>query len=179
MPLLSNSRVCDLLLSNFNLSKQILKSNFKKLQRNQSHLKMYNEVFKNQLDDGIIERIEDLPEFLVAHPNASFLSHIGVFSPDHDSTKCRIVYLFNICEINKLKSKTINHNQAMMSGPNLNKKISTSLIKLRFDKYLLCFDVKKAFLNAALSPVDQKKLLFLWYRNIDKNDYILWLHISH
>ena len=61
----------------------------------------------------------------------------------------------------------------MYSGPNLNWKISTVLTKLRFDELILCFDLQKAFLNISLFPVDQNKLLFLWFQNPLKNNFNL------
>ncbi|XP_064121742.1 uncharacterized protein LOC135226228 [Macrobrachium nipponense] len=61
----------------------------------------------------------------------------------------------------------------MLSGPSLNQKITSALLHLRFDSYLFCFDIKKAFLNICLLPQDSIKLLFLWYRNISKGDYTI------
>lgn len=170
MPLLWNGRVSHRLASNFNLAKAVLKGNFRKLQSNELYLKMYNESILEQFNNGIIERIEDVPSFLREHPNASFLAHMGVFKLSRESTKCRVVYLSNLCEKDPRNPMTISHNQAMYSGPNLNKKISTSIIKLRFDSFLLNFDIAKAFLNIALSKVDSDRLLFLWYRNIAAGD---------
>lgn len=122
MPLLWNGRVSNLLGNNYNLSKAILRTNLKKLSKNKDHLQMYDDVFKEQLQLGIIEQIPDLPAFLEEHPSSSFLPHMGVFKLGRESTKCRVVYLSNLCENNPNQLKTISHNQAMLSGPNLNKK---------------------------------------------------------
>ena len=172
MPLLWNSKVCDRLADNYSLAKLILRSNFNKLSKKSECLEMYDKVVKDQLAEGIIEKIEDLSSYLRAHPNCSFLPHMGVFRFDKQSTKCRIVFLSNLCENRKTDSR-ISHNQAMLSGPNLNKKISTSLIKLRFDQYLLCFDLRKAFQSIALNSIDQDKLLFLWYNNVCREDFTI------
>ena len=59
----------------------------------------------------------------------------------------------------------------MYSGPCLNQKLTVALILLRFDLKLLCFDVKKAFLNIELDEIDQSKLLFLWFKNATNNDF--------
>ena len=53
-----------------------------------------------------------------------------------ETTKCRVAYLSNLAEPND--SHPIGHNQAMLSGPNLNRKIMTAILKLRFDKHILC-----------------------------------------
>ncbi len=171
MPLMWNGKVSHLLGENFNLSIQILNSNFKRLSKNKERLMMVDKVFKEQEELGIIERIDNLNHFREEHPQHSFLPHMPVFKPEKDTTKCRVVYLSNLCEKDKSKSMTICHNQAIHPGPNLNKKLSSSLLLLRFDKNLICFDIKKAFLQIALKEVDQNRLLFLWYKNVEKKDY--------
>ena len=169
MPLLWRGEVSHLLASNYNLALQILRSNLKRLQGNPVRLQMYDSVIKEQVGMGIVEQIPNLKQFLTENPTASFLPHMGVFRMSNETTKCRIVYLSNLAE--KLASCSISHNQAMLSGPNLNRKITTAILKMRFDEYILCFDLQKAFLCIALSEIDQNRLLFLWFKNVEKNDF--------
>lgn len=115
---------------------------------------------------GILEKIENLEQFRLEHPHCSFIPHMSVFRLDKETTKCRVVYLSNLSDRNSLC-----HNQTIHSGPNLNKKLTTSLMLLRFDKFVLTFDIKKAFLNIALSELDQCRLLLLWYRNVAKSNF--------
>ena len=61
----------------------------------------------------------------------------------------------------------------MFSGPCLNQKLSSALMQLRFGRYLLTYDLKKAFNQLLLSETDQSKLLFYWFNNIEKNDFSL------
>lgn len=171
MPIIWNGKVSHLLGRNQNLARQILKSNFKKLSKNETHLKMVDQTFKEQVENGIIERIEDLDQFLVENPGHSFLAHMAVFKLERETTKCRVVFLSNLCEKINSQSVTLSHNQAMLSGPSLNQKITSALLYLRFDEKVLCFDIKKAFLNIALNTVDQSKLLFLWFKNVEKGDF--------
>ena len=96
-----------------------------------------------------------------------------VFRLDKESSKCRNVFLSNLCEKDPSKPMTLSHNQGMLAGPCLNRKMSTAVIQLRFDDFVLCFDLKKAFLQIELPPSDQSKLLFYWYRNVSKKDYSL------
>ena len=174
MPLIWNNKVDHLLGRNKNLATQILNSNFKKLsKKHMDRLKLIDQTFKEQAELGIIERINNLDQFLEENPRHSFLAHMGVFKPERETTKCRVVYLSNLCEKEPSQAIMVNHNQAMLSGPSLNQKITTALLHLRFDKKLLCFDVKKAFLNICLSDVDSNKLLFLWYKNFEKGDYTI------
>ena len=173
MPLLWNSNSAHLLAKNQNLSIAILNSLKKKL--NTEKLFEMDEVFKEQEKMGIIERVPDFENFQSYNPSHSFLPFMPVFRETAKSTKCRVVFLSNLCE----KSKNVlpvSHNMAMYSGPALNHKMMTSLINLRFGKNLCCFDVKKAFNNIALYPQDRNRLLFYWYRNIKKNDFelVVW-----
>ena len=172
-PLLWDDRVAHHLGTNFNLSKQILMSNFKKLSKNKEHLLMYDKVFKDQEKLNIIERIEDVSQFIAETPRHSFLPHMGVFRPGRETTKLRVVFLSNLCERDPNKNLTVSHNQAILPGPCLNAKIATALIFLRFDAKLFCFDLKSAFLQILLPELDQDKLLFLWYRNVEKENFEL------
>ena len=84
---------------------------------------------------------------------------------DKETSKCRVVLLSNL--VQKGTKPAISHNQAMLCGTNLNSKISTAITKLRFDSYLMIFDIKKAFLNVSLRESDREKLLILSYKRID------------
>ena len=172
MPIPWNPDSKHLLGNNYYLSKKILYSNLDKLKRN-GVLSMYDDVLKEQEQMGIIERIEDVDRFRLDHPKCSFLPHMGVVKMNRDTTKVRIVYLANLCEKNNSQQRTVSHNEAMLPGPCLNNKISTSLLMSRFDKYILIFDIKKAFLNIELGESDQNKLMCLWFNDIANDDYSL------
>ena len=70
-----------------------------------------------------------------------------------------------------LYQSVLSHNMAIQSGPNLNKKITSALLHLRFDEILLSFDLKKTFLQIKLENVDSNRLLFLWFRDIENNNF--------
>ena len=172
MPLMWDPNVSHRLANNFGLSKAILKSVCKKLQNSPDKMLMYDQVIRDQESLGVIERVDNIEAFVRDHPTCSFLSHMAVFRMDKDTTKCRVVYLSNIADRRQAKD-SISHNQAIVSGPCLNKKIATAVSEMRFDSLLLCFDIVKAFLNIKLYPSDQEKLMFLWYKDISKKDYTL------
>ena len=56
---------------------------------------------------------------------------------------------------------------------NLNSKLSSAIMNLRFDKYLLIFDIVKAFLNLSVSQEDSDRLCFLWFNNLKENDFTI------
>ena len=168
VPLTWNNSNSHLLSQNYKLSIQILKSSFAKLSSDPLKLKLYNDVINEQRSMGIIEKIENVDQFIKEHPDCAFLPHMGVFRLDHESTKCRVVFLSNLSEKGCDK---LSHNQTILPGPCLNHKIATAVMLLRFDRYLLSFDVKKTFLMIKLREVDQNRLMFLWYNDINNNDF--------
>ena len=131
---------------------------------------MYDDVFREQLELGVIEKIDNLEQFLQEHPECSFLPHMGVFKMSSESTKCRVVFLSNMHEKG---NQNISHNMAMLPGPNLNYKISAGMLMNRLEENLVTFDLKKAFLQIKLNESDMNRLCFLWYRNVEKGDYTL------
>ena len=168
MPLIWNHKIKDLLATNYNLCKSILMSNFNKLSKNHDKLIMYDSVFKEQEKLGIISQVDNLSEFMKDH-KCSFLPHMGVFKLDRETTKCRVVFLSNLCEKNS-SHPVVSHNQALMAGPSLNQKLSTVITFSRFNKFIINFDLVKAFLTIGLRECDRVKLLFLWFRDVANND---------
>ena len=120
---------------------------------------------------GIIQRVENIDNYVKNNEGTSFLPHMGIFKPGRETTKCRVVFLSNLCQKLPNNKLTVSHNQCIMPGPSLNHKISTSVILLRFDSFMLTFDIQKAFLSIGLYPSDMDKLMFLWFRNVSKGDY--------
>ena len=173
MPLMWNNSNSHLLGSNRGLAEAILKSNMKKLRKDKTRLSLIDKTFREQEDAGIIERIDDFEQFTTDNPNHSFLAHMAVFKMKKTTTKCRVVYLSNLCQNNPTQNITVSHNQAIHSGPNLNQKLASAILHLRFDPLLLCFDIQKAFNCIGLNEADQSRLLLLWFRNVEKGDFTI------
>ena len=171
-PLLWNSDVKHLLAKNFHLAKKVLSSTLKKLESDSTKLEMADNNIKDLEALGIIERVHDLDTFMAENPTCSFLAHTFIFKPQKETTKCRMVFMSNLAEKNA-HSNQLSHNQCMYSGPSINQKLTTSLLLLRFDEKLLCFDIRKAFLQVQLTESDANKLIFLWFKNVSKNDFSL------
>ena len=161
-----NPRVCHRLGENYHLAKSVLNSNLRKYSKEPSKLKMIDDVITSQLNEDIVEKIYDFNAFKAENPKHSFLSHMPVFRMDKETTKCRVVFLSNICQRDG-KDVSISHNQALYAGQNYNNKLLTALLNLRFDRFLLCWDLRRAFLQISLTFLDTCRLLFLWYKNVD------------
>ena len=100
MPLIWKKDVAQFLGKNNFLSRQILMS-LKRLSIDK--LAMMDDSIKEWENSGIVERVEDLPAFLTVTPVHSFLPHMAVFRMGRETTKCRVVFLSNLCE----KSQTV------------------------------------------------------------------------
>lgn len=167
-PLMWEESLFDKIPCNYGLAYQILKSNLKKLSKNRERLLMVDDVFKEQISLGIISKIENVTEFIKYNKNCSFLAHMPIFKLQRDTTKCRVVFLSNIAE--KKGSISVSHNMAMHPGPSLNRKISTAMTLMRFDKKIMTYDIVKAFLAIELYPSDSEKLCFLWVNDAAGGD---------
>ena len=107
MPLMWNGKVSHLLGTNKNLARQVLSSNFKKLSKNPEYLSLMDNNIKELEMEGVIEKINDLDNYLEENLAHSFLPHMGVFRPDRETTKCRMVFLSNLCERDPSKQKNL------------------------------------------------------------------------
>lgn len=170
LPALWNESILNLLPNNYNMVEKILFSTLKKLKRNPSDLAEYDAIIKTQLNDGIIERAGELCD-LKHSLNHSFLAHNAVFRRNVETTKCRIVYLSNLCE--RKSEGMLSHNQVSLPGPQLNSKIVMAITLLRFNKYLLLYDIVKAFHMLRLRSEDSDKMLFLWFKDLANNNFDL------
>lgn len=79
-----NEKVCHLLGRNRKLAESILRRNFQKFKKNRQCLELVDCTLKEQESLGIIERINDLDQYLKDHPSHSFLAHMAVFRPERE-----------------------------------------------------------------------------------------------
>ena len=165
VPCLWDERVIDSLPSNYWIAHNILLSMRKKYEKDPNKFKQYDDVIQQQLRDGILVESDEI-EKLKSRKDVSFIAHNAVFRPTATSTKCRVVLLSNICE--KGSGNTLSHNQVSIPGPQLNNKIATTCTLYRFNKFLMIYDLEKAFLQIGLKPEDMNKLHILWFKNIEE-----------
>ena len=70
------------------------------------------QTIKEQMKAGIIEKVEDVDKYLSENPGYAFMPHMGIFKPEKETSKCRIVFLSNLGE-KEGKSPTLSNNQVM------------------------------------------------------------------
>ena len=165
VPALWKHDVSHLLAHNYKLAASILNSQRKRL--SDIKLRQYDDVIREQISSGVIEQVSLSSE--VTDRDISFLPHSAVFRRSATSTKCRVVFLSNL----KVNSSSLSHNQISKPGINLNHKLQIALLLLRFDKYMVTFDLQKAFLQLLLGEEDKRKLRFLWFKDVSKHDFTI------
>ena len=125
----------------------------------QGKLTEYHDVFKKQLEEGIIERIPDIP------PNGEghiWIPHRPVFKTEGESTT-KIRPVFN-CSLKRGDKPSLN--EAAYSGIDLMSGLLDLLIKFRSNDFFLLADIKQAFLQIKLSEVeDRNRFSFLLVEN--------------
>lgn len=138
---------------NFGLALGRLKSVVNRMDK--ESLKAYNQIFQQQLNDGIIEVVKDKKVTGPVH----YLPHHGV---KQDSKKLRIVV------DGSAKTKDNNSlNECLYKGPLMLEDLTALLIRFRKYHIGITADVEKAFLQIGLQPEDRDVTRLLWLKDID------------
>ena len=155
--------------NNYTLSYSVLKFTLKKYQNQPDKLNQYDAAIKQELKQGIIKNVS--PDSIEDDPNVSFLAHNAVFRESLVSTKCRVVFLSNLCD--KRNASNLCHNQISFPGVQLNNKIQTIVTQCRFNTFLFLHDFERAIVQLYPRPDDSLKMHFLWFRDLANNDKIV------
>jgi len=146
---------------NYNLSLSRLRGLLQRLKQNPEILREYNAIILDQLDKGVVERVDqsDTTPWKI-----HYLPHHAVIRRDKETTKLRVVYEASA------RSNGPSLNNCLYTGPKFNQKILEIL--LRFQSYAIAWtaDFEKAFLMISVTPRDRDVLRFLWVNNIDASN---------
>lgn len=145
----------DILPDNYNVCEKRLSSLRKRLEQKEI-LYDYNNVFKDYLQNGIIEKVSS-DEVTKDIGSVHYIPHRPIVREDRETTKIRAVFDAS-CSVNGPSL-----NQCLYSGPNLLAKIFDILLRFRFNKYVILADIKQAFLNVGINPEHKDFVRFLWY----------------
>ena len=135
-----------------------LRSTTRKLERMQ-RLEEYHEVMEQQLEQGILELVPEVPTGEAIH----YIPHQPVIRDQAESTKMRIVY---DCSAKSL-SQVPSLNDCLEVGPSLQPMIFDILLRNRLNFLCITCDIQKAFLQIKVDPKDRDALCLLWYENLD------------
>ena len=118
----------------------------------------YDEVIRQQLADGIIEKCEgDVPV-----KGAHYLPHHCVIKEERQTTKLRVVY--------DGSSNNPSLNDCMEKGPCLLPLLLDVILRFRTYMIGITSDIKQAFLNVAVDEEYRNFLRFLWVKDINGDE---------
>ena len=143
-----NRRLCEARLS----------SQLKKLRKSPEILEEYDNVIKQQIQDGTVEAVPEQPDGRRVH----HLPHHPVIRKDAETTKLRVVFDASSKEYKYSKSL----NDCLHVGPPLQPMMYDILIRFRMYPVALLGDIEKAFLQIGVSPEDRDVMRFIWVKNV-------------
>ena len=147
--------------NNYKLVYGRLNSVVKRLRENPEMLKMYNNVIKDQLNNGIIESVDynsiqgKLKHYIPQHT---------VVKPNKKTTKLQIVY----DAAAKTKKSNVSLNKCLYRGPVILEDFCPLLMRFQSHKVVLVADIGKAFPQVDLQEKDRDVARFLWLKDITK-----------
>ena len=129
-----------------------------KLEKRPDMLKKYDEVIKDQLSQGVVEKATEK-----ADGREFYLPHKPVVRESAESTKLRIVYDASARENEKAPSL----NECLETGPPLQNQLWGVLVRNRFYPVAITGDLKQAFLQVWIKARDRDAMRFHWYEDLE------------
>lgn len=122
-------------------------------------LQEYNQIIREQLDQGIIEVIVDPNNTGASHVH--YLPHHAVICQDKQTTEVCVVYDGSA----KSVESPLSINDCLLTGPNLIPKLFNGLIRFRWNSIAVTADIEMAFLMISINQSDRDMLQFLWFKD--------------
>ena len=151
-----------LLPDNYQLSLKRLRGLLHRLRQNPSVLQEYDRIIQNQLNKGIVQKVEDTEE-PTGSSKVHYLPHHAVVRQDKQTTKLRIVYDASA------KCDGPSLNECLYTGPKFDQSIMDIILRFRMHLVALTTDIEKAFLMVSMSEQDRDVLRFLWVNDIKEH----------
>ena len=151
---------------NYSLSQKRLTRQLSRLKEDKEIAQKYDEVIKEQLREGIIERVTKEDYAGPSVGAVTYLPHQHVLRPDKETTKLRVVFDASA----KHKGEGLSVNDVLDPGPSLLPLLYDILLRFRAGKVVLIGDIEKAFLNISIAPEHRDFLRFLWVDDVNSTD---------
>ncbi|VDL78098.1 unnamed protein product [Nippostrongylus brasiliensis] len=150
---------CTSLPDNKSIAWKRLHSVLKAYQHDRATLKQYDDIFKDQLEKGIIEEVSrhDRTEKRIIH----YLPHQAVITPNKETTKMRVVFDASA----HYKDKPCL-NDVLHQGPLILPDMVSILLRFRAHKIAIISDVEKAFLQVHLHEIDRDATRCMWLKDV-------------
>ncbi|XP_035205210.1 uncharacterized protein LOC118180199 [Stegodyphus dumicola] len=134
----------------FDLAERRLNKTVKRL-KIESNYEAYGDVFKEWLEEGVIEEADKNYQGQVL-----YLPHREVIKKN-STTKLRPVF-----DVSAKVKGFPSLNDCLEKGPNLIEQLPSILTRFRKEKIGVITDIRRAFLQISVSPTDRDFLRFLW-----------------
>ena len=151
---------CPPLPSNRDGSLPRLHSLVKKLQRT-GMLNNYDAVIQEQLIEGVVEPAPD-----EASGREFYLPHRAVVRESAETTKLRVVYDASA----RAHDKAPSLNECLHTGPPLQNKLWSVLVRNRFHPVVVAGDLRRAFLQVRVRETERDALRFHWLTDKETNE---------
>ena len=127
----------------------------KRLARNPSHAKVYQEQIQDMVDRGVARKLTR-EEMETYQGSIHYVAHHEVLRPDSKSTPVRIIF--------NSGAKYMGHmlNEYWAKGPDLLNSLLGIPIRLRENEVAFMGDIKKMYHSVKTPPVEQHTHRFLW-----------------
>nr|XP_047139172.1 uncharacterized protein LOC124815072 [Hydra vulgaris] len=148
----------DLISDNYTYCIKRLAPVLKKLSKDNKLLMSYNSIIKEQLCQGVIEKVNN---HKIKFGNVHHLPHRPVVRDDKSTTKVRMVFDASA----SIDGPSLN--DCLNAGPSLTTSLFGVLLRFRCYKYAFISDIEKAFLQISIKDADRDFVRFLWVKNVD------------
>ena len=122
-------------------------------------LQTYNDIIKEQLDQGIIEAVVD-PNDTTVGP-VHYLPYHAIVHHAKQTIKVHVVYDGSARSV----ERPLSINGCLLTGPNLIPKQFDVLIRFRWNNIARTADTEKAFLMIGINCSGRNLLCFLWLKD--------------
>ena len=128
----------------------------RKLER-QELTNQYAEIIEDQKKEGVVERADESS----FNCREFYIPHKPVVRATAESTKLRIVYDASA----RAFSGALSLNDCLHTGPPLQNKLWSVLVRGRFNPVAITGDIQKAFLQVRVKETDRDAMRFHWRRD--------------
>ena len=152
-----SEKVC--VSDNYDVALRRMQALVQRFQSDEYLLQSYDSIIRQQLNQGIIERVDDIMSAVCT--KKFYLPHHLVLTPNKATTKIRIVYNAS----SKAGSSMNSLNECLNRGPVILPHLCGLLIRFRIYPVVVLADIEKAFLQVAIQEPEQDMTRFLWLKD--------------
>jgi hypothetical protein len=134
-----------------------LRSLVKRIQKETDLMERYDTVIKDQVEKGIIEKVERNSYSGSKH----YIPHHVVITADKTTTKLRVVYDASA----KVRKQSKSLNECLYRGPVLLRDLCGIFMRFRLPEIGIVSDIEKAFLQVELQQTERDVTRFLWFKD--------------